>query len=165
MLDEVTKETFDRLYKQGCDDRTISEATFYSYDTIRAYRRHLGLPSNLQKQLARRKELYDLGMSDRQIGEEIGFSASCVGQWRIRNGLTINRSRKNHNFIHSGEDKNNVIQCLENNPDISVKGICKIFGYSTTFVRNTLRANNLMTNGQKEYFEKYKNKGVRNENK
>lgn len=159
MLDERTREIFDTLYKKGYSDKEISQHTYYTYDAIRAYRRHLGLRSNLQKQLDRRMELYKKGLSDSQIAEEIGFSKSCVRGWRISNNLPINRSHKNGNYIYTKDHKEKIAEFAKNHPYCSLNQISKEFGASKTSVRKILNENGIRTRGMIEYEKKRKGSG------
>lgn len=42
----------------------------------------------------RAKELYDQGLSDREIADECAVGYSTVGSWRVRNGLKANPPKK-----------------------------------------------------------------------
>nr|DAJ94278.1 MAG TPA: Carbamoyl-phosphate synthetase large chain, oligomerization domain [Caudoviricetes sp.] len=156
MLDERTREIFDTLYKQGYSDKKIAEHTYYTYDTIRAYRRHLGLKSNLQKKLDRRMELYEQGLSDGQIAAEIGFSKSCVRGWRIANNLPINRSHKNGNYTYTEDVKLEIASFALVNPNVSLNQISKEFGASKTSIRKILNEKGIKTIGMIEHEKKRK---------
>ena len=162
MLDEATRNTFYDLYKQGYSDKEIAEHTYYTYDTIRAYRRHLGLRSNLQKKLDRRMELYKQGLSDSQIAAEIGFSKSCVRGWRIVNNLPINRSHKNGNYTYTEAIKLEIASFALVNYNASLNQISKEFGASKTSIRKILNEKGIKTIGMIEY-EKKRKGSVKNE--
>lgn len=86
------------LYDKGYDDEVISGAIGCARVTVEKWRIRRGLPSNAAEKRGRKtldwdkaKELYDRGLSDREIAEKIGGSRKSVEKWRSRNGLPANK--------------------------------------------------------------------------
>ncbi len=84
-----------QLWQDGLLDLEIASALHVHPDTVGAWRRRNGLPSNVGgKVLARldesAREMHADGMTDREIGERIGCRACTVCTWRKRRGLPPN---------------------------------------------------------------------------
>ena len=85
----------------------------------------------------KRLELYRQGLTDREIAERLNYSRSTIRGWRERNGLPMNRATESE-----------VAEILRNNPDFTIKKICKMTNRSEAFVRMVAKKNELKTNGQ-----------------
>ncbi len=85
----------------------------------------------------KRLELYRQGLTDREIAERLNYSRSTIRGWRGRNGLPMNRATESE-----------VAEILRNNPDFTIKKICKMTNRSEAFVRMVAKKNELKTNGQ-----------------
>lgn len=92
------------LWEAGLNDREIGEEVNRSSTAVRAWRIKEGLYSNgpgrrgegAQTQELKRKmlELYHRGMTDQEIGQEVGRSKKTVKTWRLTAGLESNYTRK-----------------------------------------------------------------------
>ena len=94
-------EDFMPLYRQGLSDGEIAAATGKEKRTVQKWRARWGLPYNpckrekaCREDQRRRRELYDRGLSDREIAEETGAKISTVTSWRDNFGLTPNPGGK-----------------------------------------------------------------------
>lgn len=86
----------DRLYAQGLSDREIAAELGVAATTITNWRRARGLVRNktaadteLVKRNARRRELYEQGLSDMEIAEREGVCCQVISSWRKRNHLSV----------------------------------------------------------------------------
>ena len=94
-------EDFMPLYRQGLSDGEIAAATGKEKRYVQKWRARWGLPYNPSKRekacredQRRRRELYDRGLSDREIAEETGAKISTVTSWRDNFGLAPNPGGK-----------------------------------------------------------------------
>lgn len=109
---EPEKRSFDeakvmRLYREGKNDREISEAVTVSRTTIRRWRKRRGLKANVglasegdftgAYDWARAMVLYEKGYTDRQIAEALGCAFQTVNSWRRRNNLPSKYLMKKEN--------------------------------------------------------------------
>ena len=150
MLDEKTIDKFHKLYVLGYTDKKIGMLTNYSSTAIRNYRNFLGLKSNLVNRREKRMQLYKQGCSDKQIAEELGIDTKSVASWRHSKKLPLNMSKEYKNYKYSEDEKKQVIDLAKNG--MSIYAISKRMKSSETFVRKTLRENNIMTENQKKYY-------------
>lgn len=86
-----------RLYDQGITDREIAAEMGASYSTVHRWRLAAQLPPKSAKHKRRCKfdetlarKLYDDGLSDQKIADQVGASFQSISRWRIRNGLPSN---------------------------------------------------------------------------
>lgn len=91
-----------KLYNQGLNDGQIARKLYVSRDAIKSWRRSRKLPANAEqgekpgisdKEHQRRLDYYNQGLTDREIGEEVGLSKSGVAYWRGSYDLPANRER------------------------------------------------------------------------
>ena len=150
MLDEKTRDKFYNLYKLRYTHKQIGMLTNYSATAIRNYRNFLGLTSNLVNRREKRMQLYKQGCSDKQIAEELGIDIKSVASWRHSKKLPLNMSKEYKNYKYSEEEKKQVIDLAKKG--MSIYAISKRMKSSETFVRKTLRENNIMTENQKKYY-------------
>jgi len=87
---------FGELWKQGLTDQEIAETTGRSQRTVQKWRYNNHLKANqkeptLNLDLAERRrkmrELYDQGMTDRQIAEATGMAEKTIAKYRKAQGL------------------------------------------------------------------------------
>ena len=82
------------LYQQGWTDRKIAEELGVSANVVGGWRRANDMPANRPKpgqrsrkwDTAKAQQLYEAGMSDREIARAVGVSESAVGGWRREQG-------------------------------------------------------------------------------
>ena len=94
-------QKMQQLYDQGLFDEDIASALECSAVAVRDWRLKNGLPSKQafaaleQRRLRHQKmaELYERGMSDKEISAELNIPQSTVCHWRIESGLAANVKR------------------------------------------------------------------------
>lgn len=84
-----------------------------------------------------RLELYKQGLTDTEIAKRLNYCRDTIKGWRGRNNLPINRATESE-----------VAEILRNNPDFTIKKICKMTNRSESFVCMVAKKNGLKTNGQ-----------------
>ena len=88
------------LYRQGLNDREISEQVHVTTEAISAWRRTNGLPAHNQHRKvtpemeAEMRKLHREGASDGQIAKALGMPKPTVAAWRSRKNLKANFARK-----------------------------------------------------------------------
>nr|DAJ94277.1 MAG TPA: transposase [Caudoviricetes sp.] len=85
------------LYKQGFNDREIAEKLMYSKTEIFRWRTTRGLPPNgstinflsVEKD-RQRMELFNQGLTDKEIADKVGLKECAIKRWRRNKGLKKN---------------------------------------------------------------------------
>ena len=98
----IQKEEHEKrlaLYRQGLNDREISERLYVSSNAITNWRARNDLPANNPRHMitpqmdAEMRRLYSERASDGQIARKTGMPKPTVTTWRRRNGLKANFER------------------------------------------------------------------------
>lgn len=83
-----------QLYREGHNDREISEALGLTNPShICDWRKSQGLPPNYARRFDEERAMaaYLAGMTNAEIALPMGVKAITVRQWRVRNGLLMNK--------------------------------------------------------------------------
>jgi len=95
------EEDREELYREGLSDPEIAKAVGCDFRTIREWRIRRGYKSNVPAvertsvdEHARRDELWNAGLTDRQISEASGATLGTIKAWRRRRGHTAHSPKK-----------------------------------------------------------------------
>jgi len=92
-FENINMDEFKRLYAEGMSDKKICEALGVQHqEFVAETRRQLGLAPNHGRFHEKKRELYDVGMSDGQIAKIIGGGKRSIAAWRRNHGLPPNKS-------------------------------------------------------------------------
>ncbi len=87
------------LYAQGLNDYTMADALGINWNAIRHWRHENKLPANSKRpapkkltleQEKRRREMYERGMTDREIAKVQGVTRKAIYNWRAHRRLGVN---------------------------------------------------------------------------
>lgn len=88
-------KVIQKWYRMGLSDRYIAEKTNLQEYKVRAWREKNKLQSNFLKKREfdekKAMKLYEQGLTDVEIGKELGRSTTTIYNWRTRAGLNANR--------------------------------------------------------------------------
>lgn len=96
------EEQVRQLYEQGKNDPEIADHCGVRPCTIRKWRHDMNLPPNPRNTKTAAKKfdrgtarlLYDSGMNDAQIAEQLGMARETIKKWRHRELLVANRVKR-----------------------------------------------------------------------
>lgn len=103
------------LHRQGLTDGEIAERVNRKRQTIMKWRARLGLPVNRARRRsagsiylrpeeeAKRKRLYDEGLSDIEIANKTGVSRTAIRSWRSRRSIPANLGKGSRSSLKEGE--------------------------------------------------------------
>lgn len=94
-----SEENRMKLYKEGLSDMEIARIFNLHYSTIHKWRMLKNLPPNINRQLtaerqekeSQRMELYEKGLTDKEISQRLGTDVGTISTWRIRRKLPVNK--------------------------------------------------------------------------
>jgi DNA-binding CsgD family transcriptional regulator/transposase-like protein len=114
-FENINMDDFKKLYTENMNDVKIAKALdIQDQKLIREIRHHLGLAPNQGWFHERKRELYDIGMSDKQIAKIIKGNKKSVAAWRRNHGLPLNKPDDSLNVVLENEllklDENGTIQ-------------------------------------------------------
>jgi len=132
------EKRFRELYDQELNDREIGDTLGFSDTTVGKFRNKLGLPPHHKiRSTARRiseyhmqfMELYNQGLSDRQIGEALDFHKGTVSVYRRKKlGLPAHFKFGNIEIVFSEEEKKKIREMRSSGA--SINKIAQEFGIS-----------------------------------
>lgn len=127
-FENINMDDFKKLYTEGMSDVRIAEALGVQNSAlIREIRHHFGLAPNQGRNNEKKRELYNAGMSDRQIAKIIKGKKKSVAAWRRNHGLPPNKSDSALNVVFEAKllniNENETIQpneTIQSNSESSI---------------------------------------------